>query len=325
MQWTDRVGRRVSLRHLHILMAVVQSGSIAKAATALSISHPVVSKTISDLEHALGVRLLERSSRGVEPTMYGRACLDCGVVVFDELRRGIQQIGFLSDPNTGEVRVGGSEPMMADFIPSIIDQLARQYPRIVFHSMVGDGKALHDALRARRVDLIVSRRLPAVEDDLASEVLLEEDLFVVAGLLSPWARRRKIELVELANEPWVLPDSDNIIGALIADGFHALGLTPPTQQVVSNSLSVRARLAANGHFLTMLPGSMLYRGAERLYLKILPIRLPIRSQPVEIILLKNRALSPVAALFVNSLRVAAKPLLKSRPLRKLQRRSVGSA
>jgi hypothetical protein len=70
---------------------------------------------------------------------------------------------------------------------------------------------------------------------------------------------------------------------------------------------------------------MLYRGAERLSLKILPIRLPIRSQPVEIILLKNRALSPVAALFVNSLRVAAKPLLKSRPLRKLQRRSVGSA
>ena len=92
--------------------------------------------------------------------MYGRACLDCGVVVFDELRRGIQQIGpFCPTLTPARFEVGGSEPMMADFIPSIIDQLARQYPRIVFHSVVGDGKALHDALRARRVDLIVSRRL----------------------------------------------------------------------------------------------------------------------------------------------------------------------
>jgi len=78
VEWTDRIGRRVKLRDLHVLLAVAQSGSMARAAERLAISKPVISKTISDLEHALGVRLLDRTSVGVEPTAYGRAFLNCG-------------------------------------------------------------------------------------------------------------------------------------------------------------------------------------------------------------------------------------------------------
>ena len=97
MQWTDRIGRRLKLRDLHILMAVAQSGSMVRAAQILAISQPVVSKAIADLEHAVGVRLLDRGPHGVEPTMYGRALLDSGVAVFDDLRRGVKQIEFLAD------------------------------------------------------------------------------------------------------------------------------------------------------------------------------------------------------------------------------------
>jgi DNA-binding transcriptional LysR family regulator len=77
MSWSDRIGRRVRLRDLHILLAVAQTGSMVRAAKNLAISQPVVSKTISDLEHVLGVRLLDRSARGLEPTSYGRAFIDC--------------------------------------------------------------------------------------------------------------------------------------------------------------------------------------------------------------------------------------------------------
>src|SRR5205807_4713460 len=106
MQWTERIGRRIKLRDLHILLAVAQAGSMSRAADRLAISHPVVSKTIADLEHALGVRLLDRTSQGAEPTTYGRALLSCGTVVFDKLRRGVQEIAFLSDPTMGELRIG---------------------------------------------------------------------------------------------------------------------------------------------------------------------------------------------------------------------------
>jgi len=79
MDWADRIGRRVKLRDLHVLLAVAQWGSMAQAARHLSTSQPVVSKTIAELEHALGVRLLDRSPQGIVPTMYGRALMSRGL------------------------------------------------------------------------------------------------------------------------------------------------------------------------------------------------------------------------------------------------------
>ena len=119
MQWSDRIGRRLKLRDLHILLAVAQAGSMSRAADRLAISHPVVSKTITDLEHALGVRLLDRTPQGTELTSYGLALLNCGTIVFDELRRGIQEIAFLSDPTVGELQIGSAGPYIQGLIPAV--------------------------------------------------------------------------------------------------------------------------------------------------------------------------------------------------------------
>src|SRR5262245_18534625 len=129
--WDDRIRRRLKLRDLDILMAVIQAGGMGKAANRLNMSQPAVSKAIADLEHALGVRLLDRSRQGVEPTPYGRALIKRGIAVFDELRQGVQDIEFLTDPTAGELRVGVTEPVAAAIIAPVIDGLSRQYPRMV--------------------------------------------------------------------------------------------------------------------------------------------------------------------------------------------------
>jgi DNA-binding transcriptional LysR family regulator len=113
MRWNDRIGRRIKLSDLHILIAVVQTGSMAKAAAQLAVSHPVISRSISDLERTLGVRLLERNPRGVEVTAYGRAILARSHAAFDALRQGVRDIEFLSDPTVGEVRIGTTPPLAA--------------------------------------------------------------------------------------------------------------------------------------------------------------------------------------------------------------------
>ena len=110
MQLSDRIGRRMKLHDLHVLMAVVQAGSMSKAAQLLNTTQPAVSKSIADLEHAIGVRLLDRGRHGAEPTEYGRALLDGGVAVFDGLRQAVKNIEFLTDPTVGEVRVVAHEP-----------------------------------------------------------------------------------------------------------------------------------------------------------------------------------------------------------------------
>lgn len=90
MRW-DRVGRFLKPRDLHVFMTVVEENSMAKAAERLAISRPVISRTIANLEHVLGVTLLDRTARGVEPTMFGEALLKRGTAVFDELRQSVEE------------------------------------------------------------------------------------------------------------------------------------------------------------------------------------------------------------------------------------------
>src|SRR5262249_31794239 len=109
MLWTDRIGRRLKLRDLHILMGVVECGSMSKAARRLAVSPPVISKAIADMERMLGVRLLDRGAHGVEPTLYGRSLLDTGLATFDELKQGVRKIETLANPTAGEIHIGCSE------------------------------------------------------------------------------------------------------------------------------------------------------------------------------------------------------------------------
>src|SRR5262245_51964482 len=171
MQLRDRMGRRMKLQDLHVLMVVVQAGSMNKAAALLSTRQSAVSRSIAELEHTIGVRLLDRSAQGVEPTEYGRALLDGGVAAFDDLRQAVKNIEFLADPSTGELRIGCSGFLGASFVSAVIDRLSRRYPRIMFNVAVAQVGRLHDELSKRSVDLVVEHRLRPLEDEqLESEV-----------------------------------------------------------------------------------------------------------------------------------------------------------
>src|SRR6267142_2791057 len=123
MQLSDRIGRRMKLHDLHVLMSVVQMGSMGKAASLLNTTQSAISRSVADLEHAIGVRLLDRSRQGVEPTEYGRALLDGGAAVFDGLRQAVQKIEILADPTVGHVTVGGNEATSAALLPAVFGRL----------------------------------------------------------------------------------------------------------------------------------------------------------------------------------------------------------
>src|SRR3982074_2150758 len=127
MDEIERIERRVKLHDMRVLMTVVQAGSMGKAAEQLGTSQPAVSRSIADLEHALGVRLVDRSPRGIEPTQYGRAIIKRGVAVFDELRQGVKDIEFLADPTAGELRIGCTDAIADGPVLAVIDRLPRQY------------------------------------------------------------------------------------------------------------------------------------------------------------------------------------------------------
>jgi DNA-binding transcriptional LysR family regulator len=310
MEWSDRIGRRIRLRDLHIVLAVAESGSMAKASQKLAISHPVVSKTISDLEHTLGVKLFDRTSQGVEVTRYGAAMLKCGVNVFDEMRQGLKQIEFLTDPTSGELAVGCPEIMNAGVIPAISERFLQQHSGVQLRVIHADvALSQFSPLRERKVELLVGRLPdPFVEDDLTFEPLLQEPFVAVAGTNSQWARRRRVELADLMEESWVLPPHDSTPGGIISGIFAASGLKSPRPGIATLSIQLTTTLIATGKFVGVLPNSVARFSSQRAGLKILPAKIPTTHYAIAILTLKNRAPGPLAKLFIEHARAVAKSL-----------------
>lgn len=303
-----RIDRRLKLRELQVLSAVVECGSMVKAAGQLGMSQPAVSAAVSNLEVALGVRLLDRNPRGIEPTIYSKVLLKRGRVAFDELRQGLRDIEFLLDPASGEVRVGCPEGMAAGFVPAIIDRLTQRHPRVVVHVVTAQtGTQRFRELRERNVDIMLGRLFkPTVDEDIDVEIVGRDRLFVVASSHAPWARRRKVSLAKLIDEPWILYPSDNAVGAFHANAFRRNGFDLPARHVTAFSLDVRMHLLATGRYLTMLGSQVLQYNSERWALKRLPIDLRAPEMPFAIFTLKNRTISPVAQLFAEGVRTLAK-------------------
>src|SRR5438445_3667033 len=105
----SQISRRIKLRQLNVFIAVVQCGSMAKAAQHLAISQPVISKMIAEPEQTLGLPILERSRLGVEPTLYGRALLRRSITLRNDMSSSVDELQSLADPMSGELRIGSPE------------------------------------------------------------------------------------------------------------------------------------------------------------------------------------------------------------------------
>jgi len=310
IEWESQIGRRLTLRDLHVLLLVAQRGSMAKAATQLGVSQPAVSEIISGLEQTLGVRLLDRGPHGVEPTLYGRAIIERSVAAFDELKQGIRTIEALADPEVGELWIGCPESISASLLPPIVEEFTSSYPRVTIHVRRSAAFTLDlPALRERRLDFALVRiaKPPGQEsEDLKLEPLFDDHLVVVGGAQSAFAHRRKIDLADLADAAWVLTPSDCWTHRVLADAFRARGLGAPKVSLTTYSLPLRTNLVATGRFLTVLPSCALPRDATRHALKILPLDLPDCAWPFGAVMLKNRMLSPAAERFLEHVRAFAR-------------------
>jgi DNA-binding transcriptional LysR family regulator len=273
----------------------------------------VVSKVIADLEEVLGVRLFDRSPQGVEPTPYGRAFLKRSIAVFDDLRTGVDEIKFMADPTSGELRIGSTEPLLAGLGVAVMRRLWQQYPRIDFRVVEADSATLvNRELPERRIELaLVPLPKAGAGEDLETTILFHDQLRVVVGMKSRWAHRRRITLAELAGEPWCLASSS--VGSLMADAFRASGLEMPRIAVTTTTAHLLFQLLEGGRFVGHFGDGLLHFYANRFALKKLPIDLPIQPFAVAVVALKNRTITPVAQLFIDCAREVATPLVKRHP------------
>jgi DNA-binding transcriptional LysR family regulator len=168
-------------------------------------------------------------------------------------------------------------------------------------------------LRDRTYDLILARIPTPLPDDfsvdgLNNETLCDDPFVVVAGKESPWARRRKIDLAELIDEPWILFPPGSWVNARVAEAFKMRGLECPKPRLVTYDMDLRTKLPAHGRFISVVPNSLLCLGDGMPSLKKLPIDLPVRPWLLSILTLNNRTCSPVVERFIECAREIAKSM-----------------
>jgi DNA-binding transcriptional LysR family regulator len=258
---------------------------------------------IADLEAALRVRLLDRSPRGVVATTYGNVLLKRSRAALDELRHGIQEIEFLADHATGQVRIGCPESISSAVLPAIAELFFRRWPKAVLD--VDDVNfGMLTPLLERKIDLVIARggrgfAEQDISDDFVVKTLFEDELVIAAGSQNRWFNRRKVDLVDLVNEQWILTSPGIWNYMLVSQAFRARGLDVPNISIRTLSVHLRTNLVATGNFITTLPRSVLHLYAARFGLKALPVDFAARPWPVSIVTLKNRTLSPVAERFIE--------------------------
>lgn len=311
--------RRIKLRDLQVFQVAAETGSMARAAAQLSITQPAVSYAISELEHAVGAQLLDRSSQGVTPTVCGRALLSRSAIVFNELRHGISEIASLIDPEVGELRIGTTPPMSA-VASAVFNHLVPRHPRMRFELSVGATDALLRQLRQRDVEIVISRLASmAGNDDLSVETLFHDELVVICSRQSKWARRSNVSLADLVQEPWVFPPPTGFLTGIMRGEFEAQGLEFPQATVTTSSTYALSVLVGNGHFLGIHPRAMLTMPNRHPLLTAVDVRLPTTRGAVGLISLKDRTLSPVARLFVKSAGPVVQKIRPKRAARAAQR------
>jgi DNA-binding transcriptional LysR family regulator len=301
--WDKRIGERVRLRELRILHVVVRSGSMARAAQALSMTQPAVSQAISHLEAALNTPVLERGPTGVAPTAIGSVLLRRALEAADALAEGLREIEVLADPGSGEIVVGASESYIAGgALAATIAALQRRYPRFRVAVVESNTAGMSFAdLRERRVDVMFGRSTRSdPPEDIEQSVLLDEALLVVAGGHNAWAHAA-MRFADLAGKPWVLAPAGTAVYDLVAEAHRAEGVNMAAPAVTTYSMMLRLQLLAGGAFVTAFPESLVRNCAKAWNLVALPLALGT-ALPVSAYTLRSRAASRAITAFIDAAR-----------------------
>lgn len=301
LTWEERIGRRLTLWDLSILLTAVETGSMSKAAEQLRVSQPAVSKTISVLERELGAPLVTRGPRGITPTEHGLALLARSRAALDELGDAVDELDLLSKPNAGELRIAANEVALSGVVGTVLNELHARNPGIVFEIVPAYTHAaqIHELERGN-VELVIGQiAQSAMDRRIDASELFQEQLVVAAGSRNRWTHRDNIELAELMDEAWAFSPLNSISGRSMEQAFRASGLGLPKIMVITSSMQMLRRLVMDNELLALFPRSVA-RSAQGVH--ILAVTVKALWQPIGIMTMKHRTLNPLAKLFIDCAR-----------------------
>lgn len=293
-------------RKLRYLSAIVEHGSMSRAASALSISQPALTKSIKSLQDELGVPLFERKGRRLVPTEYGNLLAEHARTIAIETERTRARLANLRSVAQRRINVGTSPSVIPDIASSAVAAFLRKRPDVAVSVKEALAEDLFELLLAGRIDLMISG-LPSylVSGVTTREILLTDALTAATRVRHPLTRKPRLKLADTLEFGWILPKSNRGIRDLLQDTFLSEGLELPRVAVESDSALFNHALAANSDNIVVISKTSLRTPGGP---SLTPLELPGLSWPRRIGLAYRTSApnDPLISSLVEELRLVAR-------------------
>ncbi|VTU19329.1 LysR family transcriptional regulator [Variovorax sp. RA8] len=253
----DRLAARLRFRHLQLLLALEEGGSLRAAAHAMHLTQPALSKALGEIEAAFGVQLFERSARGIAPTARGQVALNGAALLLAQLGHIHQDVVAAKPAQT--LRIGAPPFVAQGYLPPVLARLAGGAPPLRITLLEERVPSLLRALAAGEVDALVTSYPAQMPEDLgatlAYEKLFEAQFSVIAPPGHPLAGKRRVGWAALAQAPWVMPARSSMMRRVLEECFLRAGVSQPQPLVESTSPITNIELVAQGLGLGVVPST----------------------------------------------------------------------
>ncbi len=293
---------QLKLRHLRAIDAVATHHTLLRAAAALGISQPALSRSLQDSEAALGVLLFLRHARGVTPTPAGEAVWEAARRILAELGRLAEQLDRLASPHAGTVALGALPVAAVGLLPGVMAALKASHPQLVVRLVQGRTEELLPLLASGELDLIVGRLYdPVTPDGFRRESLYDEPISVLARAGHPILETPDIPIEELSRYDLVLPTMSQRMGQEIEHLLHARGVLP-AGCLRSSSVGFIRELLHSTNALTICPRMMMGGDLLRGTIRVVPLVIATAPRPAGVIRNANRPTPASGETLVEALR-----------------------
>ena len=304
---------RLKMRQVLLLVALDEQRNMHRAAASLRMTQPAATRLLGGLERTLGLRLFERGPRGLTPNAYGESLVRHARTMLATLDRAREEMNSLSEGAAGRIAIGALLVASPVLVPLALARFKERHPNYTVLVREGSAAVLLPALRRGELDLVVGRVTRDVPGEgLDFEAFYSEPMQVVARVGHPLARRRRLQLADLAEQPWIVPTPEAPYRARLDAAFRQAGLHPPRRLVESLSILVNKMLVQKTDMLGVMPRDVAREYAALGLLRVLPVKLPPPSGPVGVVTAIGRPLAPAAADLLLALRQVAREARRGR-------------
>lgn len=308
----------LNLRELKAFKAIVEHGSMGRAAEALKLTQPALTRIIKRLETQLGVPLFERHAGGMTLTEYGAALEPHASVLLAESDHAVRELDAMRGLQKGVVRVGSVSSAIESFLPLAVERLLAQWPGLQVSLVEGLSDELALWLAKGEIDLAICFSMPENEElALVSESEWQEGSHVVAAADHPLRRHASLRLADLAGQRWALPPRRMGPREEWQQLFIAQGLEPPPVAVEARSINALRPLVAGGGFLSWMPRLLLGESQGSRAIDVLPVEGAFSVRHFAVYRRRRGTLSPATAQMRDELRRQVQALPPAMPPRGL--------